>query len=417
MSSAQAVPYLMKSDFISVVVNGRPFQLVPSHPTFKQMAAALKAKSWGKIPKLVSLAEQISSYTHGGVKITKGVVFYKGREVESVLTKRMLELIDHGQPVAALLKFMDCLYQNPQPEAIAEFYEWLMDNELPIYDDGCFAAYKYVRDDYTDTHTGTVLNTPGEVPLMSRNLADKDWRTQCSSGYHVCSKKYGKYGSKCMKVKIHPRDVLSANGGKMRVVRYEVMSELGSKDEIEFTSEGYAELEGKGVLAISKERRDLIKALTTLPTVKRLLRNKKLTAKSFRKASHARLQGWLKKFGEILPPEKSKLFDNPLRPARVAAKLTTSQVATAMNITTAEAYNLERKKDPTQDELDSYLEALTVLTGATGVAYPVPVAPLPVKVYTPVPEPEEEDEPDDSTSPSDDEFDGYEEEEEDEDWD
>ena len=294
---------------------------------------------------------------------------------------------------------MDNLYKNPQPEAISEFYEWLMDNELPIYDDGTFAAYKYVRDDYTDTHTGTVLNTPGEIIITSRNLVDANWRTQCASGYHVCSKKYGTYGSKCMEVKIHPRDVLSANGGKMRVTRYEVMRELGNKDEIEFTAEGYAELEGKGVLAINKERRDLIKALTSLPAVKRLVRNKKLNPKSFRKASLVRLQSWLTKFGETVPVEQSKLFENPLRPARVAAKLTTSQVAKAMDVSTAEAYNLERKKNPTQDEIDSYLEGIIALTKAAGVAYPTPASAVP-----------EEDERVDLGEPSDEE-DEYEEDE------
>lgn len=416
MSSTQAVPYILKPDFISVIVNGRPFQLLPSHPTFKKLATALKRKQWKQVPKLVTLADALSSQKHGNVEIKNGVVFYKGKEVSTILTDRMLELIDHGKPVAHLLKFMDKLYQNPEPLAIEEFYTWLQDNRLPIYSDGDFAAYKYVNNDYTDTHTSTISNKPGERIMTTRDSSDTNWRTQCSSGYHVCSKQYGTYGTKAMEVKINPADVLSAVGGKMRVLQYEVIRELGNKQELEFKQDGYAELEGKMVIDIVKERNDLIKALKKLPTVQRLIKSRKLSAKSFRKASFARLQDWLQKFSAMdVPPSKSKLLENPMRPARIAAGLSISQVAKQMKKSVSKVYNLERQKNPTKKMVDKYLEAIMTLTGAVGVSYPTPAkkyeAPVAVAAAAGASAGFDFSDSPSYDDPYDDEYDGYDEEE------
>src|SRR5208282_6320309 len=93
-----AIPFVMQPNFISVVVNKRPFQLLASHPTFKAMAKALRLKQWQKVPQLVNVAQSISNLTHGNVEIKGGKVLYKGTEIDSSLTRRMLKLIEHEKP-------------------------------------------------------------------------------------------------------------------------------------------------------------------------------------------------------------------------------------------------------------------------------------------------------------------------------
>ena len=65
-----------------------------------------------------------------------------------------------GKPVEAMLRFIDNLYQNPQQFAIEELYDWMRGCKLPITDDGCFMAYKRVRDDFKDCYTGKIDNSP-----------------------------------------------------------------------------------------------------------------------------------------------------------------------------------------------------------------------------------------------------------------
>src|SRR5208337_317507 len=184
-----------------------------THPTFDRMRTAITKGQWDKVPKLVSLAVSIANESHGNVEVTKAGVTYKGKLIHNTLTEYIQTLVKERKPLAPALKFMNNLYKNPSQEAVDEFYPWFKNSNLPITDDGCFLAYKYLNANFTDTHTSTVDNSPGQTILGSRKWFDKDYRTQCSSGYHVCSKEYGKYGVVAMAVKINPKDVLSANGG------------------------------------------------------------------------------------------------------------------------------------------------------------------------------------------------------------
>ena len=188
--AAAKIPYILQDGFVSVVVDGRPFQLLSSHPTFRKMVKAIKAKKWAKVPELVNLAQTISNRTHGNVEVRNGEVFYKGSVIHSALTKMMLNLIEHNQPVTSMLKFMDNLYKNPSQRAVSGLYGFLTAWSLPITDDGCFVAYKRVDDEYSDIHSHTVDNHIGERPLMPRRKVDPNAETLCSDGFHFCSRQY-----------------------------------------------------------------------------------------------------------------------------------------------------------------------------------------------------------------------------------
>jgi len=376
MKTAKALPFVPKADYISVILPGsRPFALDKTHPTFDRMHAAISKGKWALVPKLVSLAESIANESRGNVEVTKNGVSYKGKVIDNTLTQRIMSMIKERKPIAPMLKFMDNLYKNPSQDAVNEFYDWLKSADLPITDDGCFLAYKYLKSDFTDTHTGTVDNSPGQTILGSRKWFDSDYRTQCSSGYHVCSKEYGKYGVVATAVKINPKDVLSANGGKMRVVNYEVLFELGRKEETDFKLEGYAQLEKKLLVEVASTRKELLANLLALPPVKRAIRRGKIQRSTISKQTYGRLEKMFKKFMAMVPvaPEQSTMAqNNNLKAAREAAGLTLGQVAKQLGLNYKATWAVEKSENPRQDTVDRYVEAIANLSVAKAVTFPKP---------------------------------------------
>jgi hypothetical protein len=124
---------------------------------------------------------------------------------------------------------------NPSKRAVEELYGFLEKGNLPLTPDGYFLAYKKVRADFRDCHTGTMDNSVGQTVEMERNAVDDDQNRTCSTGLHFCSKEYlshfGGHDSRTVILKINPRDVVSIptdyNNAKGRACRYEVIGELG----------------------------------------------------------------------------------------------------------------------------------------------------------------------------------------------
>lgn len=364
---AKPVPYVMKKNFIQVLLPGKPFTLNSSHPTFKKLKYALKKRQWKKIPELVNAAQTILHYAEGQVEVEGGVVKYKGRTIQSALTDRILQMGKAGKPIVHLVKFMDNLYLNPSEKAIRSFYEWLVDNDLPITDDGCFLAYKSVDADFKDTHTKTVDNRPGQVIMMSRKVANTDYDTQCATGFHICSKQYGLYGSRVLAVKANPKHILSAVSGKMRVTQYEVLKDLGFIDRYQFQQHGFSDLEKKLVIEVSKERKEILRMLLAADPVKRLFRRKKLSKKSLVKASYARLKSMLQRFDLVpkLGPEDPKRLEK----ARKAAGVSIVGLAKKMGVSPKTVSSIEEKSNPTPGQESDYLYALGQIIGSKNITY------------------------------------------------
>jgi acyl carrier protein len=156
-----------------------------------------------------------------------------------VITKKILSMAEQGFPCKPLVNFLGNLYENPSKTAIDELYGFIEACDLPITEDGYFIAYKMVKSDYMDIHSGTVRNQIGDAPAMPRAMVDADRNRTCSQGLHFCSKSYlSSFGSsrrdsdRCMLVKINPADVVAIpadyNNAKGRAWTYEVVGEVES---------------------------------------------------------------------------------------------------------------------------------------------------------------------------------------------
>jgi len=230
-----AFPYLIQGKNIVVIIDNQPHTVTSTHIGYEKLKQAIKDNDWDTVKQVVDPAKEILEYGNGHVAIQGSKVFYKEREMAGVLTNRLIEMYQDGFPVEPLILFMENLMQNPSKRAVEELYGFLEKGNLPLTPDGYFLAYKKVRKDFLDIHSGTMDNSPGKIVEMERNEVDDDANRTCSTGLHFCSKEYlnhfGDGTSRTVILKINPRDVVSIpadyNNTKGRACRYEVIGELG----------------------------------------------------------------------------------------------------------------------------------------------------------------------------------------------
>jgi hypothetical protein len=226
---------LFNNQGIVVVMNGRHYTAQKgSHPNYDVIFEAIKAEDWNALPDLLDVATSVAKYTDGLVSIQDGVLYYNGSEMHSALTTRILQMFQEGLPIKHMTAFLRNLMDNPSKTAVDELYLFLEACSLPITEDGCFLAYKKVRNNYKDIHSGKFDNSVGAKPEMKRNEVDDNRNNTCSRGLHFCSIEYLPYFSsasndRVMIVKINPANVVSIpsdyNNSKGRAWTYEVIAE------------------------------------------------------------------------------------------------------------------------------------------------------------------------------------------------
>jgi len=237
-------PFIVQGSNITVVIGNKPHTISKSHITYQKVLDAIKAGDWETVKDVIDPKKVVLNYGQGNVSVQGEKLFWKGTEMHNSLTKRMVSMLQDQFPIEPLVNFMENLMQNPSYRAVNELYGFLEKNDLPITPDGCFLAYKKVRNDYMDIHSGTFNNSVGYICEMERNTVDDDKDKTCSTGLHFCSQEYlahfGGSDSRTVIVKINPADVVSIptdyNNSKGRACRYEVVGELGVNPEEAFTS-------------------------------------------------------------------------------------------------------------------------------------------------------------------------------------
>ena len=290
-------PYIVQGSNITVVIGTTPHTVSKNHITYNKLLAAIKAGEWETVQDIIEPKQVVLNFGQGNVSVEGDKIFWKGREMHNALTKRMVAMIQEDFPVEPLIAFMENLMENPSKRAVNELYGFLEKNTLPITSDGCFLAYKKVRQDYFDVHSGTVLNKPAAymtdedtaaledavgknnevtvevvdgvtVVSMERNLVDDDQNRTCSTGLHFCSQDYLRSfgGERIVILKINPRDVVSIpndyNDSKGRCARYEIVDEIDKDKADEAFAKTVQEAAEKEASTLTPEK--LVEALNQL---------------------------------------------------------------------------------------------------------------------------------------------------------
>jgi len=220
----------------TISIDGEYFTISDSHPHFENAKRALKEKDLESLLsalKPIVIIEKAASAL-GKVRLEGEKVFCGDKEIRGVIIDRILEFKREGFDFKYLLNFLERLQANPSKTAVDELYLFLEGSStpLPITEDGCFLAYKKVRRDFKDIHSGTVDYSVGKIVSMARNEVDDERDRTCSYGLHFCSldylKNFGTSTDPIVIVKIDPADVVSIpsdyKNTKGRTCKMEVLS-------------------------------------------------------------------------------------------------------------------------------------------------------------------------------------------------
>ncbi len=233
------IPFIITNHGATVYLDGEQQTIDETHPNFDQVIAAIADQDVDEIRELINITRAITRWGAGVITVVDGEVFYEDEPVANVLTARIVDMMSLGFEPTALAAFLANVLGNPSYTAVQELYLFLEHNDIVITEDGHFLAYKRVRNDYTDLHTGTFDNSVGETPAMIRNEVDDRREVLCGRGLHFCAKHYlpsfgGRGGNRVVVVKVNPADVVSIpndyNNAKGRTWTYEVIAEVGADD-------------------------------------------------------------------------------------------------------------------------------------------------------------------------------------------
>lgn len=235
------VPFIQTRDGVAVFVGTDTFEIHQTDSHYQPVIDVLKSGVADAEQKIINIVQSainkvkqaIAASPSNGVTLSNGTVYFNGEPLHNTLTDRMLGMIDQGFDVDPLIKFLENLMKNPSFRVVNELYSFLEVGKNAITPDGYFLAYKAVREDFLDIHSGTIDNSIGKVVEIPRNQVDENPDRTCSHGLHVCSWDYlpsfAHSNGHVVIVKVNPADVVAIpsdyNNTKMRCSRYEVVDE------------------------------------------------------------------------------------------------------------------------------------------------------------------------------------------------
>ena len=226
-------PMIVTEDTIMVVdPKGKAHSIHKSNVNYAEVLRLVRTQRWEDLFEVLTPAVALKRYVKGQLEFDGGRFLYQNEPIDNVLTKRIFDMMQQGFPIEPMMNFLANLMNNPSRTSVEELFGFMRNNELPITEDGHFLAYKKIREDYKDVHSGTINNSVGSIVVMPRNRVDDNRSRTCSSGLHFCSKGYlaSFGGQRIVVLKINPADVVSIpadyNDSKGRCCRYEVVSEL-----------------------------------------------------------------------------------------------------------------------------------------------------------------------------------------------
>lgn len=229
------IPFVLKSTTITLYPAGSAPVIVDSaHPNFTSVREALVRGEYEEALTLASVTQFFATLSAGRVSIVNDEVLYDGAPITGYLANKMIEFVREGLPVEHYMLFLNNLMANPSMTSRNELFLFLEAANLPITEDGHFLAYKAVRSDFRDKHSGKFDNTPGVTHIMPRRDVDDNRDRTCSYGFHAAAYQYAHSfmggSGKMVAVKINPRDVVSVpsdyNNQKLRTCAYTVVFEI-----------------------------------------------------------------------------------------------------------------------------------------------------------------------------------------------
>jgi hypothetical protein len=222
------IPFTMTQDSIIVLLDGKPHTVRANTPQYNGIKQAILTERWGDIGQLVTLPGALQQWLGDKFVVNGRTISYEGVPLDGALSERILTIAHAGESPAPLFAFYERLHKNPSFRSRVQLFNFLRHCGIPIEPDGTFLAYKGVKHDYTDGHTGRVDNNPGAHNVMARNLISDDPDVACHYGYHVGALSYARtFSDRVVICRVDPEHVVCVPSdyghSKMRVCDYTVV--------------------------------------------------------------------------------------------------------------------------------------------------------------------------------------------------
>lgn len=225
--AAEPVKYTMTRESITVVYKGKSHSVQKGAPQFNALRKALNDEDWEAVPKNLTVAKSIKDWAKGKFTLKGDHFYYEDTRLPSDINTRITTMATKGEDPTPLFKFWERLRRNPSKRSVDQLWPFLSHQGIPITKDGTFLAYKGVKHDFKDAHTGTIDNKPGVVNKMPRNQISDDPREACHEGFHVGALSYAKsFSDRVIVCEVDPENVVcvpyDSSQQKMRVCEYKV---------------------------------------------------------------------------------------------------------------------------------------------------------------------------------------------------
>ncbi len=221
--------YTITNDSITVLIDGVPRVVAAGTPQYAGLAAALVEGRFGDLAQYLTQDGALQRYLGSDFRVEDGKIFdFTGAELPQGVADKIIAMAAGGEDPTPLLNFYRRLSLNPSRRSVQQLFSFLGHCGIPLEPDGTFLAYKGVREDFLDRHSGTLLNTPGTTQKMPRNQISDDPNTPCHEGLHVGALSYARsFAARTVVCRIDPANVVCVpydySCQKMRVCEYYVV--------------------------------------------------------------------------------------------------------------------------------------------------------------------------------------------------
>ena len=220
---------------LNVFFQGKSHTIYATDAKFESAVEEYKNQNWDALHNILNPAQVfLNLYAkYEQIEVKDGNVYVSGEAISNLVASRILDFLAEGLDCVPMFKFITKLNLNPSSRAVNELYTFMEHKFLPVTVNGNFLAYKALRSDFTDVHSGKFDNNVGNVLEMPRNKVDDNKEVGCSYGFHAGTLEYARgfrpFDGKLVVVEINPADVVSiptdCECQKLRTCKYKVVSE------------------------------------------------------------------------------------------------------------------------------------------------------------------------------------------------
>lgn len=198
----ETIDYTITRGSISLFFKGESYTITATDSRFPKLRKACLDNDVADIVKLINLKSELKKVVDDKGKLL-------GNKVPTNLGKKMQEMTLKIGDTKSLEAFKKRLAKNPSKSAQKNLLKFLDYTGGCLVADGRFLAYKYLKPNFHDMHTGKYDYSPGKVVTMPRDKVVEDCRIACAAGLHVGTWGYSGNHETMVLCVIDPYDVVS----------------------------------------------------------------------------------------------------------------------------------------------------------------------------------------------------------------